>query len=847
MNKQNKRQMTAEQKRYLFLLAIIAGFLVLFSFNIPNFVKLMTITNLIRQSTVLIILAIGMTLVILTGGIDLSVGATMALSGASAAVVINAVGGESPAGAVLGMAASIAVGSIVGAANGYLCGYLKISPFMVTLAMQTFARGLTMMITDGSRIVVKNSYFNWLGGGQFHIGALIVPNVTVILIPAIFIALFWMKHSATGVRIYAVGGNPTAAYASGIHVKKEIFKTYLTSGALCGLAAIITIGRSSSAQPLAGTGLEFDVITAVVMGGISLLGGVGTMAGIFLGSLLMGVLTLGINMINIPSYSNYIIQGVFVLVAVLSNQMVSLIKDAVKAGKTLKDSSANERALEAVEKNKTHVMELKEISKSFSGVPALKGVSLKVESGKVHALLGENGAGKSTLIKILSGVYQRDSGTITIDGMPVEIHSTVDSRKLGISVIYQEFALVPELNIVQNIFLGKELRSRGIFLSVKQMLKSAVGLMEQLHFNSNVTKKIRELSVSQQQMVEIAKAFSANAWFVVMDEPTSAITEADKDKLFAIIREMKSQGIAVVYISHRMQEIFEIADEVTVLRDGEHVKTMPISETDEDDLTRLMVGREVKDIFNREKTELGEVVFQAENLGRKGVFAPISFEVRAGEVLGFSGLMGAGRTEIARCIFGMDKYDSGEIMLRGKKLHVHSPQEALKHGICYVSEDRRGEGIIPLRSVKENICLAALRELSSSGYRNTDREQDLSREYMDKFRIKAATDEQAIGRLSGGNQQKCCLAKMLACKPSLIILDEPTRGIDVGAKAEIHRLIGELAKQQIAIILISSELPEIIGCCDRIIVLAEGKQTGEFEGRKATQEAIMECAMASIP
>ncbi|MDO4274973.1 MAG: ATP-binding cassette domain-containing protein [Eubacteriales bacterium] len=843
MHEKAKKQMTAEQKRYLFLLAIIAGFLILFSVKIPNFVKLMTVTNLIRQSAVLMILAIGMTLVILTGGIDLSVGATMALSGACAAAVINSTGAETPGSAVLGMITAIAVGSLVGAANGYLCGYMRISPFMVTLAMQTFARGLTMMITDGSRIVVKNPVFNWLGGGQFHIGPLIVPNVTVILIPAVILALFWMKHSSTGIKIYSVGGNATAAYASGIHVKKETFKTYLTSGALCGLAAVITIGRSSSAQPLAGTGLEFDVITAVVMGGISLLGGVGTMAGIFLGSLLMGVLTLGINMINIPSYSNYIIQGVFVLVAVLSNQIVSLVKDAVNAGKNLKDSSANEKVLEAMSQSKVHRMEIKDITKSFSGVPALKGISMTVESGKVHALLGENGAGKSTLIKILSGVYQRDGGSITIDGMPVEIHSTVDSRKLGISVIYQEFALVPELNIVQNIFLGKEIQGKGRLLSVREMLKNAVNLMEQLHFNSNVTKKIRELSVSQQQMVEIAKAFSSNAWFVVMDEPTSAITEADKEKLFGIIREMKKQGIAVVYISHRMQEIFEIADEVTVLRDGAHVKTMPITETNEDDLTRLMVGREVKDIFNREKTKPGEVVFKVSDLERKGVFAPISFQVRAGEVLGFSGLMGAGRTEIARCIFGMDRHDGGEVWMKGEKLNIRSPKEALKHGICYVSEDRRGEGIIPLRSVRENICLAALEELCRKGYRNTGKEQALSSEYTEKFRIKAASQEQPIGRLSGGNQQKCCLAKMLACKPSLIILDEPTRGIDVGAKAEIHRLIGELAKQQIAIIMISSELPEILGCCDRIVVLAEGKRTGEFEGGKVTQEAVMECAM----
>lgn len=844
MEKTAKKKWSKEKKRYVFLGVIIIAFFVLFCIRIPNFFQPVTITNLIRQSAVILILSIGMMLVILTGGIDLSVGATMALSGAVSAVVIQSVGAQSAAGAGAGMATALLTGALVGAVNGYLCGYLEISPFMVTLAMQTLARGLTMMITDGSRIVVDNPAFNWLGGGQWNIGGLIIPHVTLVVVIAIVVSVFWMSNFTTGIKLYAVGGNKTAAYASGVSVKFQTFQTYLVSGILCGLAAIITIGRSGSAQPLAGTGLEFDVITAVVMGGVSLLGGVGTMTGIFMGALLLGVLTLGINMMDIPSYSNYVIKGIFVLVAVLSNEIGDILKEAVKAGKDRQTVPENDKVLEKMKDTKTHTLELQDIQKSFSGVPALKGVSLNIQSGKVHALLGENGAGKSTLIKILSGVYQKDQGQIKIDGIPVSIHSTVDSRKLGISVIYQEFALVPELSIVQNIFLGKELKKGPIFLSMKEMVQSTKKIIERLHFQADVNKKVKNLSVSQQQMVEIAKAFSANSWLVVMDEPTSAITEADKEKLFQLIREMKQQGLAVVYISHRMSEIFEIADEVTVLRDGEHVKTMPISETNERELTKLMVGREVKDIFNREHLELGEVVLEVKNLKREGVFEPISFTVRQGEVLGFSGLMGAGRTEIARCIFGMDANDGGEIWLNGEKISIHSPKEALKKGICYVSEDRRGEGIIPLRGVQENICLSVMDQISSHGRRKKDREKVLGEEYVDRFKIKAASLQQPIGNLSGGNQQKCCLAKMLACNPSLIILDEPTRGIDVGAKAEIHRLISELVKNKIAVILISSELPEIIGSSDRIIVLAEGRKTGEFEGREAKQETIMERAMS---
>jgi ribose transport system ATP-binding protein len=461
----------------------------------------------------------------------------------------------------------------------------------------------------------------------------------------------------------------------------------------------------------------------------------------------------------------------------------------------------------------------------------------------VHALLGENGAGKSTLIKILSGVYQKDKGQICIDGIPVEIHSTFDSRRLGISVIYQEFALIPELNVMQNIFLGKEICRWKLFLNIASMRKRAADLTGRLKFNADMSRKVRTYSVSQQQMIEISKAFGADAWLVVMDEPTSAITEADKEQIFRVVREMKAAGMAVIYISHRLQEIFEIADDITVLRDGELIKTLPVQDTDENGLTKLMVGREISNIFTREKCQMGDVIFKVENLRRNGVFEPISFEVHAGEVLGLSGLLGAKRTEIMRCIFGLDRYDGGTIWLEGQKINVRSPEDALRFGISYVSEDRRNEGIIPLRGVRENVCLAALKDLSRKGRILFEKQDELYDEYRIKFNIKATSGIQPIGMLSGGNQQKCCLAKMLACKPKLLILDEPTRGIDVGAKAEIHKLIEQLAKQHIAIILISSEMVEIMGASDRILVLAEGKLTGEFDARRVSQEDIMASAI----
>jgi ribose transport system ATP-binding protein len=716
--------------------------------------------------------------------------------------------------------------------------------------MQFVGRGLTLLVTDSKRIVVNNPIFNWLGSGQWNLTGLVIPKVIVLLIPIILLAVWCVNNLNFGTRLYAAGGNERAAAASGINVSRFKLLIYTLTGLLCGLAAIVTIGRSNSAQPLSGTDLEFTVITAVVLGGTSLLGGVGTMTGTLCGCLLMGIITFSINMINIPPYWNYIIKGIFVMIAVLSDQTLELLKDAFKyttAGKELPaGSGVGEREFQSFSQGKNHTLELKGIGKSFPGVKVLNNVDITIKSGRVHALLGENGAGKSTLIKILSGVYQKDEGQIIIDGIPVEIHSTIDARKLGISVIYQEFALIPELNVMQNIFLGREIRRWRWFLNIAFMRKRAAELMGRLKFNADITRKIRSFSVSQQQMIEISKAFGADAWLVVMDEPTSAITEANKEQLFEVVREMKAAGMAIIYISHRLEEIFEIADDITVLRDGEHIKTLPVGETDENILTKLMVGREITNIFTREKNEPGEVIFKVEGLRRGGAFEPISFEVRAGEVLGLSGLMGAGRTEVARCIFGLDKADGGIIWLNGQKLSIRSPGDALRYGICYVSEDRRNEGIIPLRSVKENVCLAALKSLSQHGRILFDRQSELYEEYREKFNIKAVSDKQQIGKLSGGNQQKCCLAKMLACRPKLLILDEPTRGIDVGAKAEIHKLIEQLAKQNIAIILISSEMLEIMGASDRILVLAEGRMTGEFDGGSVTQEEIMTSAIQIV-
>ena len=493
---------------------------------------------------------------------------------------------------------------------------------------------------------------------------------------------------------------------------------------------------------------------------------------------------------------------------------------------------------------KFNKIEMMEISKIFPGVQALDKVDFEIKGGTVHAIVGENGAGKSTLIKILAGVYRKDEGQIRIDGKDINIMNPIDAKRLGISVIYQEFSLVPELSISQNIFLGNE-RSRKVkfWINKNDMNKKASEILKDLNIGINPKRKLGDLTVGEQQLVEIAKAINSDAKLIVMDEPTSALSDVEKDQLFIIIKKLIKQGIGVIYITHRMKEIFTIADTVTVMRDGKKVGDYNINEVDENKLVKLMVGRELGSIYYREKgSTKGNKVLEVKNLSKGNSFLNISFSVKEGEVLGIAGLMGSGRTEIARCIFGMDKYDSGQILLNGKEVRFKHPFNAISHGIGYVSEDRKIFGFVPLMDIKENLTLPSLKWLSTLSWVNLKKQLRIAKEYSAKLDIKSKLI-QKVGSLSGGNQQKVVLGKWLARNPQLLILDEPTRGIDVGAKSEIHKIINQLTKENIAIIMISSELPEILGVSDRIIVMHEGEMTAEFDYTEANEENIMKAAV----
>jgi rhamnose transport system ATP-binding protein len=492
------------------------------------------------------------------------------------------------------------------------------------------------------------------------------------------------------------------------------------------------------------------------------------------------------------------------------------------------------------------ILELKNISKSFSGVEVLHHVSFALRPGEVHALLGENGAGKSTLVKVITGVHQPDGGEMLLDGNPVHFRDTWETRQAGITAIYQELSLFPDLNVAENIFVGYQPLAAGGRIDWRKLYKQAEDLLNSLGVHLDLKQKARSLSIAQQQMVEIARAFSLNARILIMDEPTSSLTLNEVADLFRLVRRLREEGKAIIFISHRLEELFEIADRVTVLRDGTYVDTRSMNDVTRDDLIRMMVGRTISNLFPKQDVKAGEVVLQVENLTRAGSFRDISFELRKGEILGMAGLVGAGRTNVARAIFGVEPATGGRIRIDGREVAVTSPRQAIGLGLAYVPEDRQLHGLIPAMHITSNISLPMLREFARSGWMNFKTERQASFDAARQMEVRANNIWQKARELSGGNQQKVVLAKWLATQPRILILDEPTRGIDVGTKAAVHALMSKLASEGMAILMISSELPEVLGMSDRILVMHEGQMTAQFTRAEATQEKIIAAATQTV-
>ena len=492
----------------------------------------------------------------------------------------------------------------------------------------------------------------------------------------------------------------------------------------------------------------------------------------------------------------------------------------------------------------TWLLETRDITKSFAGVPILKGIGLKVAAGEVHALVGENGAGKSTLMRILMGLHQPDAGEIWFKGRRVEVRHPHAARKLGMAMIHQEMRAFGELSVAENIFMGQQPAARFTgWIDQRALHREARRLLDRLGVAIPSSRKLRELTVAETQAVEMAKALAQHAELIIMDEPTSAISAREVEALLGLIGELKQQGVAVVYISHKMGEIFRIANTVTVLRDGRQIATRPIGEVDEPRLITLMAGREAHTLFAKAPAKIGGVALAVRGLSKRGRFQNAHFEVRHGEILGLAGLMGAGRTDLAGAVYGLAPADAGEIHVEGRRARIRCPGDALRQGIAMVTEDRQRSGLVPRMSVKHNLTLASLRRWCRGMLIDRARENDLADEQIRSFSIKATHRDQEARRLSGGNQQKLVIAKALLADPAILILDEPTRGIDVGAKAEVYGIISRLALAGKAILMVSSELPEILALSDRILVMCQGRITAELDPRRTTQEEVLKFAM----
>lgn len=484
-----------------------------------------------------------------------------------------------------------------------------------------------------------------------------------------------------------------------------------------------------------------------------------------------------------------------------------------------------------------YILTLKNITKEFPGVKALDDVTINIERGTIHGLVGENGAGKSTLIKVLAGIYQPNKGEIILDGKPCRFNSPIEARRAGISVVHQEIKLAEPLSVAENMFLGNVQLKNGL-VDWKGMRRRAREIVEDLGMDIDINAQVSSLTVAKKQIVEIMHAINNNSRILIMDEPSAVLTDRELEVMFRIVKQLRDKGITIIYISHRLDEIFGLCSNVSVLRDGCHIDTIPVASVDRQGLINMMVGREMGQEYPKEVGNVGGTILEVKNLSR-GILQDISFEVKSGEGFGISGLVGAGRTELARAILGIDKPESGEVYVRGKKVHYRTFADAIRDGLGLIQEDRKLQGLVQIMSVKRNTTLVNMKRVLRAGVISSSLEEKLSKEYADKLHVVTPSMETEVQYLSGGNQQKVVIAKWLFQNSEILFLDEPTRGIDVGAKAEIYRLINRMAKEGKTIIMISSEMPELLGMCDRIMVMHEGHKMGELNAAEATQAKIM--------
>jgi ABC-type sugar transport system ATPase subunit/ribose/xylose/arabinose/galactoside ABC-type transport system permease subunit len=818
----------------------------------PGFATFYNLNETLRDLSILGIMAIGGTFVLIGGGIDLSVGSVLLIAGIVVDDLIR-LGGMDPALAIF---ISLAVGCAAGMINGALITGLRISAFIVTLSTLYIIRGIGLSlyrsdVKDLQGGLISDDNFLILGQGDVF-G---VPVSFVIFAVMLALAAFVLRRTRFGLHLYAVGGSELAARLTRIRVGRVQRTSYIIAGFCSALAGVILASRLQTGAPEAGFGEEFDVIAAVIIGGASLFGGRGSMTGTLIGAALIAVLAKGQTLIGIPSNYQSFTRGIVILIAVgfdvLSQRGLSAPKHLRSARVTAPVSSPEDLADEdemgstpPERSSGATVLQAVGLSKSFVEIRAVEGVDFDVQAGEAHAIVGENGAGKSTLIKMFSGVLRPDSGEIRINGNPVTIHDVAQGQDLGVAVIYQERAVVPELTVAQNIMLGYEPTKRLPGLIDRTALRrKAEHIWARLGSPASLDAVVRELGPSIQQVVDIARALAFDARVVIMDEPTATLTHQETQRLFEIVRGLKQRGTAVIYISHDLEEIFEVANRVTVLRDGKLVGVLRVANVTRQTLIRMMIGRDIDEQARPQINKGGDALLSVSGLRRGSTLEGVDLTVHAGEIVGIAGLVGSGRTELLRAIFGADGIDAGEMRLRGKVYAPRSPIDAVASGIGFVPEDRKLEGLVSGFSISENLSLPNYDLVSAMGvWLDPPRERILAMRMLEALKIDPPIPGWRVNHLSGGNQQKVVLGKWLVRRPALLLIDEPTHGVDVGAREEIYRIIDELAKAGTGVIVVSSYLPEVLRISDRIIVMREGRIALEVGRASATEEILLDAA-----
>lgn len=837
------------RSEHLILYLSLLYFICLAPFT-PGFATGSNLSNLLSSMMPLLIVACGQTLVLIAAGIDLSATSTIALASVIGAYIMNLETGLL-AGHTLAMPAGLLimllVGLLIGSFNGLCITYFRMPPFIVTLTGMMFFSGLAIWITQSKSIYGLPSSFLILGKSTWI-------SVSIAATVALLLHLL-LQRTLLGRWIYATGQNPNAATISGVPVKKVLLSVYLISGVTAGLAAILLTGKLETGSPVLWRNNLLDIIGATVIGGTSLYGGKGKIRWTLYGVLFFTLVGNSLDLLGRSHFTIMIVKGLVILFAAAldtlrqpSNAGVFNLFHSIFSSilHSKKDKGTSESKQELESNRNQHVMEFSGIEKSFFNVKVLSNIHFCIRSGTVLGCIGENGAGKSTLMNIMGGYLQADTGVMHVKGKPYRPRSPRDASAMGIAFIHQELNLFPNLSVEDNLYLTAFPIKFGM-IDRQPMRKKVKAALREVGLDIEPERKVETLSAGERQLVEIAKALVTEVNIIIFDEPTTSLTQVEADHLFKLIRKLRDQGVSMVYISHALHDVLRLCDDILVLRDGEVVGNGPSAEFNADRMIALMAGRELKQLYpSRNKKPSKKIVMSVRELTQPGFVKDINFDLFEGEVLGISGLMGSGRTELARMLFGLDSFKYGTVSVHGQIVKRFSPIHCKGLGMAFVTEDRRNEGLFMEASIADNISIATLKRYTQriSCWIRGRPLMEAVQMIRDRVHLtKSASHDQQVKTLSGGNQQKVVIAKWLLNEPNLLILDEPTRGIDVGARSEIYNLVNQMAEKDAAILMISSEIEELIGVCDRILVMRQGEIQDEIHCDDFDRERILRSSL----